>query len=129
LGVFLGWLGGQLKWIHDRREAQRWIIDVRARQLARERGSSLPPEKGRYVSHDGINAPKSLQIFGQAGVGRVEVYQEWLNSDAFYSLEELRRLFPEADVKAVPSPPPTSRQAERPIYGTILEHSARANDL
>jgi hypothetical protein len=100
LGVVLGWLGVQLKWMHDRSEALRWIADFRARQLAAESGSVLPPMKGEWVSHASVKAPWSLEILGETGVERLEVYQGWLNSDSRYSLNELRSLFPEAEVKA-----------------------------
>jgi hypothetical protein len=114
LGSFLGWFGVQLRWIHDRREALRWIIDIRARQLARDSGSLVPPEKGVYVSHAGITAPWSLGILGESGVERLEVYQDWLNPDARYSLNELRVLFPEAEVIA------TTQRRREPRRGEWL---------
>jgi len=109
LGAFLGWLGVQLKWSNDRDEALRWIRDFRARQIAAEKGSPLPA-RGYYVSHVGIKAPRSLRIFGASGVERLEVYQDCLSLEGRYSLADLRRLFPEAEVTAVTRPPPRPTQ-------------------
>ena len=101
LGVFLGWLGVQLKWMRDRREALEWMLPYHARQLAAESGSLLPPMKGEYASHLDTRAPWSLRTFGERGVVRIEVYEKWLTPDARYSINDLRLLFPEAEVKAV----------------------------
>lgn len=100
LGVLLGWLGVQLKWIHDRREALRWIVDYRARAVAAESRNLVPPRKGEIVSPPDKKAPWSLRILGEGGVERLEVYQDWLNEDARYSLDELSSLFPEAKVES-----------------------------
>ncbi len=51
LGAFLGWLGVQFKWSHDRDEALRWVHDIRARQIAAENGSPVPAVRGFYVTH------------------------------------------------------------------------------
>jgi hypothetical protein len=113
LGVLLGWLGVQLKWIHDRHEALRWIADYRARQLAAESGSMLPLVRGEYVSNSGSKAPWSLRIFGEKGVERFEVEQDWVNPDTGYSVSELRSLFPKSEVKAVASRPWRAAGKER----------------
>ena len=105
LSLALGWLGVQLKWIHDRHEALRWIADFRERALAAESGRVVPPMKGEWVSNAGVKAPWSLEILGETGVERLEVYQDWLNSDSQYSLDELRSLFPEAEVRAAATRP------------------------
>lgn len=114
LGVLLGWLGVQLKWIHDRHEALRWIADYRARQLGAESGSMLPPLRGEYFANAG-KAPWNLRIFGERGVERLEVAQDWVNPDARYSVNELRSLFPESEVKAVASRPWRAAGRERMI--------------
>ena len=101
LGLFLGWVGVQLKWMRDRRQALEWMFPCHARQLAAESGSLLPPLKGEYISHPDTKAPWSLRIFGESGVERIKVYENWLNPDARYSVNDLRLLFPEAEVKAV----------------------------
>ncbi len=98
--VFLGWLGVQLRWIHERHEALRWVMPLHARQLAAQSGTSPPLRKGFYVSHAGVQAPWNLRIFGESGVERLEVDPEWLNMDAPYSLDELRSLFPEAEISS-----------------------------
>jgi hypothetical protein len=113
----LGWLGVQLKWAHDRREALRWIIDPRARQIAAEGGSRIPPRKGEYFQDAAIDAPWPLRILGERGVKRLNVSQPWLTPDAPYSLRELRRLFPKAEVNAVVSRPPSAPGRERLIRG------------
>jgi len=102
LGAFLGWLGVQVRWIHDRRQALEWILPYHARQLAAESGSLPPPLKGS-VSHAGMTAPWSLRILGEKGIERLEVDQDWLGANTPYSLAKLRLLFPEAKVLVVVS--------------------------
>ena len=99
LGSLLGWLGVQLKWIHDRDEALSWMFPFRARQIAAETTGVLPPLKGSIINHAGSKAPWSLRLFGEPGVGRLEVDRRFLTPNAPYSLEKLRRLFPEAEVR------------------------------
>jgi hypothetical protein len=101
LGVLLGWLGVQLKWIQERRAALQWIVDYRARQMAAETGNIVAPERGVIVSNARTKAPWSLRMLGEGGVERLDVYQNWLKPDSPYSINELRSLFPEAEVKAV----------------------------
>lgn len=115
LGSVLGWLSVQLKWIHDRDEALRWLIDVRARQVAAEAGAPVPPKKGDYVRHAGIEAPWSLRILRELGVERLEVDQDWLDKDPRYSLNQLRALFPEAEVTATRHGPTEPGSRERLI--------------
>jgi hypothetical protein len=102
LGASLGWLVVQLKWIQDRHEALRWIVPGYERSRAAESGSQLPPMKGFAVSLTGSKVPWSLKIFGELGVERIEVDQEWLKPDARHSLDELKLLFPEAAVTVSP---------------------------
>lgn len=101
VGSILGWIGEQVKRIRDRREALQWIVDYYARSLARDRGSLMPPQKGDYISHAGIKAPWSLDILGEASVERLVVYEDWLNADAPYIFDELKSLFPEANVTVI----------------------------
>ena len=97
LGAFLGWLGVQLKWIHNRREALVWIVPLRARQIAAETMGILPPHKGSYITAD-AKAPWSLRLFGERGVERLELDRSFLTPDTGYSLEAFSQLFPEAEV-------------------------------
>ena len=96
----IGWLGVQIKWIHNRHQALQWLVPLHARQLAAASGSLLPSKKGAYVSHSGIKAPWSLEVMGELGIERIEVDPACLNKDAPFTLHELRSLFPEADVTA-----------------------------
>ena len=107
IGSFLGYLAIQLQWIRDRSEAKRWLIDTRARQLARDSGIIMPPRKGTYLSRS-EKAPWILRILGEGGVERLEVEPAWLNSDSRYSIDELQLLFPEATVRTA-----RVRQTER----------------
>ena len=97
-GIALGWLGAQLNWIRKRREARQWIMPLRARQLAVTRGDSPPPLKGRLVAQGGKRAPWSLTIFGESGVERIEVDKRWFASNPCYNVDDLRSLFPEAEI-------------------------------
>lgn len=101
VGVLLGWIGMQLRWIHDRREALQWILPLHQRQIAAEVGNQLPPRKGVTVSNAESTAPWSLRLFGEWGVERIEIDPKFLHEGDGYSLDELRMLFPEADVVAV----------------------------
>ncbi len=104
LGLFLGLLAIQIKWIHDRHEALVWMLPLRARQLAMESGHALPPQKGKYVT--GRKPPWILGIFGESGIERIEVYQDWLVADARYSLIGFNHFFPK-------------RQSASPVGATI----------
>jgi hypothetical protein len=115
-GASLGWLGAQFHWIHDRDAALRWVHDLRGRQIAAENGSPVPPVKGE-VDHDGARAPWTLRFLGTTGVARMEVYRNYLSPSSRYSLAELRRLFPEAEVNAVaPRATPRATGKERLIF-------------
>jgi hypothetical protein len=105
LSALLGWLAMQWRWLDQRRAALRWIHDVRARQLAVERGESPPPRKGTYVQTSRSPAPWSLRLLGEQGVGRLRVYRRYIESQDGYELDELRRLFPEAEVRIVQKGP------------------------
>ena len=88
LGVFLGWLGVQLKWIRDRHEALRWLD---AHQVVSPRDWTNWP-----VIYHG-NPPWSLRMFGETGVGTIALGFEAHPNDPF-DVEQLKALFPEAYV-------------------------------
>jgi hypothetical protein len=122
LGMGFGWIGMQFQWMHRRQEALRWIVPLRERQLASSRGDPVPPNKGFYLQKGGVNAPWNLAIFGEHGVERIEVEQRWFVSDSPFDLDDLRSLFPEAEVMVeTSSTPPDGVQTtagEHPIIKT-----------
>lgn len=102
LSVALGWLVVQLKWIHDRHEALEWLMQLRARQVAAQNGSKIPPRRGICISNSGFKAPWKLRILGESGVQWIEVDQGLVKLGAPYTPDKLRTLFPEAEaVRAV----------------------------
>jgi len=78
LGVFLGWLTVQFKWIHDRHEAQHWLQ------------SKL---NALIINSPSRSPPWPLKILGEPKVDVI-----WIPLNESTRLEELKRLFPEADV-------------------------------
>ena len=109
LGVFLGWLGVQLKWIRDRHAAIEWVESINRRVLIL---SSLPNTMRWELGGTGIkrypwnNAPWGLRLLGEAGVSVFSINSERVtpNDRALKRLPELRRLFPEAQVDFSPMP-------------------------
>jgi len=98
VGASLGWLATQFKWKHDRELALRWITPIGARQTTMQNGSAIPQDNGIYVSLVGSTVPWTLKMLGELGVERIEVSQDSLSTDGAYSVDELRVLFPEAEV-------------------------------
>ena len=84
LTVFSVWLGVQMKWIRDRRDAKLWI------------------EKHGYYSalewERGTAAPLTLAVLGEKGVSHVWLYKSHSRSD---KAREIRRLFPESYISVV----------------------------
>jgi len=83
LAIPLGWIAVQLKWIHDRRERLEWIKDGRA-----------------YY----IYAPDEPSIsfwrrwMGDRNIEQLMLVQEQVSQA---ELEEIRSLFPEAEIEVV----------------------------
>ena len=73
LGALLGWIGVQLKWLHNWREALRWVVDPHARQQAMKIRGVVPPRNGHYISNTAAKAPWPLELLGELGVERLEV--------------------------------------------------------
>ena len=88
LGVTLGWLGVQVQWIHNRREAFKWTPDA--------------PEGMPYlVGEDGHSAPLSIGLLGAPGFFVVFVVvadEEHPTEQDRAAMRNAELLFPEADV-------------------------------
>jgi hypothetical protein len=83
LGVFLGWLGVQLKWIHDRHEAMNWILRHHSQAS---------------IDHQG-SAPWSLRILGEVGIRNIRAFgADSLGTENAHEQTEVQRLFPEAEI-------------------------------
>jgi hypothetical protein len=95
--VVSSWFAVQIKWVRDRHNALHWI----------ESTQDDPPFYGGTVGGieppfpDDDRTPWTLRLLGEKGVGMVLVDDHWLGPSAPYSLDELRRLFPEAEVIAI----------------------------
>lgn len=98
LSVLLGWIAIQLHWIEQRNKALRWIRPLEERQAAASTGAPLPPVKGSYVQRSDFRAPWTIAVFGEAGVERIELDPTYNPAEEKYSIDYLRRLFPEAEV-------------------------------
>lgn len=81
LTVFAVWLGVQVKWIRDRHAALAWA----------EAHAAVGEEAYPAATRD---APWSLRLLGEDGVTMIVICSD----DKEYSLEGLKRLFPEADI-------------------------------
>jgi hypothetical protein len=101
----LGWIGVQFKWKQDREAALRWLWPIQARQFASARASALPQINGHYLSRVDSPVAWSLHALGVLGVERIDVRESSLSAAEGFSLDELRRLFPEAEVTLAPPPP------------------------
>jgi len=60
LCVFLGWLGVQFRWIHDRNEAFKWVPDA-------------SDSSGYLMGFEGSSAPWSVRLLGEPGFGEIWV--------------------------------------------------------
>lgn len=105
-GVFLGWVGSQLKWKRDRTEAQMWLQPLAARAQAATNGLPIPENKGNYVQTGQRDAPWPLSLLGVDGVERIELLPESIAPGAIYSRQRFELLFPEATVVVLPKEPP-----------------------
>jgi len=91
LGSVMGWVGVEVKWIRDRKEALRWMENNRV-DLA-----LLEPD---YVS--ARVAPRTLWLFGESPIGHNRPVRIHLPLQNIYSVGEMQRLFPEAEVTRPP---------------------------
>ena len=95
VGLSLGWVAAQLKWIRDRHEA------LESRRCIRVYGVVPPPP----------SAPWSIRILGEEGISVISVYSKTLmaiyyRGDEAVSggepdqerLRDIKQLFPEAEV-------------------------------
>ena len=87
LGIALGWLAVQVKWKHDRREARKSIRSFSSSRL-RDFGFDLTRE---------TRSPLGLRLLGEKPVTLIVVPPQ-----SKYSIAELERLFPEAQVANKP---------------------------
>ena|ERR1051325_8457872 len=106
LGVFLGWLGGQIKWIMDRHEALRWLSKV---PDSNESANGFPIESTErlwyeppFSANQKNNAPWGLWLFREVGLRRINLNGHLPPSDE-YTEEKLRELFPEAEIETLPN--------------------------
>jgi len=83
LGVFFGWLGVQVKWIHERRAARIWIAEHQ------------PPPQTSYKMFSRKLLPWVLRLFGEQPVLSISVAVAPGEKD---EAERLQKLFPEADI-------------------------------
>ena len=118
MAIPLGWVGQQLNWIHDRRDARDWVV---------ERGGEIFswPMAGIFLNRwwplaihaepdywegvdkekfEPVKAPGMLSAFGENGVTAIAFWKyDEDNTPAFDAkVRELERLFPEAEIHAVP---------------------------
>ena len=111
VAIPMGWVAAQLKWIHDRRVALRWIEDHRQAAFymkcswADERRIATNPEFSNGVifawldiTYKPVATPWPLRPFGEKGVSLIGLW-----SDKFPASDvkkrQLERLFPEAEIK------------------------------
>jgi hypothetical protein len=92
LGVFLGWLGVQVKWIRDRHEALEWV-----RQHEHPMAFQAVEPKPM---------PWSLRMFGEAPTRYITIQVP--KGEKAARVRELEELFPECHVLA------TEQQSESP---------------
>ena len=84
--VFFSWAAVQQKWIQDRRKAKEWVQRQESWNIA------AAASKARI--------PWNLRLFGDHFcVAFIEVHQEHIRDNDTYTVDELRRLFPEAAIK------------------------------
>lgn len=86
LSIPLAWLAVQLKWIRDRREALRRLMQPPSRAFILDWRSSFVHERDERT-------PWSLKLFGEEGERLI-----FIRYGEESELKPLRRLFPEAEV-------------------------------
>jgi hypothetical protein len=81
------WVGSQLHWIRQRHAALTWIESLGAEDYS----------YGDYpFDFHSVPAPSSLQLFGESGIAMISLGPERLARPDPYTLDDLRKLFPEA---------------------------------
>jgi len=93
LGMFLGWLGVQVKWIHDRHESLKWIRSQPQYNSSTEKFGGTGRNDDRKLGRP----PWSIRILGEPGMQRILFYaasDSEMNNFDFHP--EIRQLFPEA---------------------------------
>ena len=110
LTVFCVWLGVQVKWIRDRREAREWI-EAQGGALLEEEGRAVTIEDVGYgssrtigmskVSDPARMAPLSIRLFGAKSVLYIYLPQSAGASNDKRS--ELKGLFPESEIRETTS--------------------------
>ena len=88
LAIPLGWLAVQLKWIRDRHEALRGLMQPPSRAFILDWSSSFVHERDDVL-------PWSLRLFGENSVMQIFILHGQESE-----LQPLRMLFPEAEVTA-----------------------------
>jgi hypothetical protein len=83
LAIPLGWLGYQLNWIRRRHDA-------------RQSGDLFTSLDDPFKDEHYFAAPFTLRMFGEVGVERITL----VRGGSQQEIERIRRLFPEAQVKA-----------------------------
>jgi hypothetical protein len=95
LGVFLGWLSMQVKWIMDRHEALQRVREGHFGRI----NARMDLDPLVYHVYGAVAAPWSIRILGEVGVARIE-WADVSGSDPAANEREFRRLFPEAELEA-----------------------------
>jgi len=88
LTIFGVWLGVQVKWVRDRKEAIKWLT------------ADVDPQRAIILDffHDddeGSRAPFPLNLFGETGVDDISL----TSPESKQRVHELRRLFPETNIE------------------------------
>jgi hypothetical protein len=74
LGVFLGWLGVQVKWIKDRREAIEWVENQGPHSMAAGWHEWVVEQPGKpSIIMKDVSPPFGLAIFGEKAVNHIHV--------------------------------------------------------
>ena len=88
VGLFLGWLGVQWKWLAGRREARRWLGAAKESMVS-------PAMPGKFR----VDAPWSLRLLGEDGIVGIGLDEVEFAGPVPYTPEELQHLFPEARIE------------------------------
>ena len=87
VAAFAGWVHRQRNWLQQRQEAMGWISSVA--------DVHVPAVECGFKD----NTPWNLRLFGHCGLIGISLRRELLPSDP-YTRDELRSLFPEAEIKS-----------------------------